>query len=126
MNLESFRNYCLTKKGAEETYPFGQQAVWFKVGGKAFAWTFVEAFKMEGEMKPPFTFVNLKCEPEQAILWREKNEGVKAGWHQNKKYWNSIFMGLDLSDTFIQEMIDHSYQVVVASLPKKTRTTLKL
>ena len=47
MDLSSFRQYCLSKKSAEETYPFGPQAMWMKIGGKAFAWTFVEPFKME-------------------------------------------------------------------------------
>lgn len=124
MNLEQFRTYCLTKKGAEETYPFGEHAMWMKVGGKAFAWTFVQDFKMEGEMRPPFYFINMKCDPEQAVIWREQFEEIEAGWHQSKKHWNTVFITGNLSDETFSELIDHAYEVVKKGLTKKQRAEL--
>ncbi len=126
MTFEEFKVYCLSKKGVEETYPFGDMAAWFKVGGKAFCWTFVEMFKMEDELKPAFTFVNCKCEPEKALELREQYDAVQAGWHQSKKHWNSVFMDGSLPDEEFKVMIDHAYQIVVASLPKKIQTELDL
>lgn len=123
MNLETFMAYCRDKKGAEEAFPFGPQAVWYKIGGKAFAWTFVESFKMDGEEKPPFTFINMKCDPEQAVEWREQHEAVQPGWHQSKKHWNSVFMDGDIPVN-LSEMLDHAYEVVFKSLPKKIKESI--
>lgn len=122
MNIEEFTAHCLTHHGAEETYPFGDQALWFKVKGKAFAWTFVKDYKMQGEMRPPYFFVNLKCDPEQAIGWREEHSSVEPGWHQSKKHWNTVFTE-DLPPNF-KEMITHAYEVVVSGLTKKLREEL--
>ena len=124
MEFETFKAYCLTKKGVEETYPFGDMAVWFKVGGKAFCWTFVEMFKMDEELKPAFTFVNCKCDPEQALTWREQFSAVRPGWHQSKKHWNSVFMDGSLPDEDFQMMLDHAYEIVVSSLSKKAQAEL--
>ena len=124
MNLEEFKQYCLVKKGVEETYPFNGEAVWMKVMGKMFAMTFVQDFKFNGEMAPPFLFVNLKCEPEKALELREQYSAVQPGWHQSKKHWNSVFIDGTLSDSMIRELIDHSYDIVVAGLPKKLKEEL--
>ncbi len=124
MTFESFTSYCLTKIGAEETYPFGDHAVWFKVGGKAFAWTFIKPFTFGDELGHPFMFVNLKCRPEEANAMREAYQAIKPGWHQNKKHWNSVFMDGSLSEDKIRELIDQSYEVVVDGLPKKVQASL--
>ncbi len=124
MTFEEFKTYCLSKKGVEETYPFGDMAAWFKVGGKAFCWTFMEMFKMEEELKPAFTFVNCKADPDLALEWREKYDAVKPGWHQSKKHWNSVFMDDSLSDEDFKMMIDHAYDLVYNSLPKKAQAEL--
>lgn len=124
MNLEKFRNYCLAKKGTTEDFPHGDIAAWYKVGGKMFAMTFIKDFKYEGEMKPPFTFVNLKCDPERAENLRESYPAIIPGWHQSKKHWNSVFMDGSLSDDLIEELIDHSYELVFQRLPKKLREAI--
>lgn len=80
-----------------------------------FALTNVEAF--EG--------INLKCEPELAAQLREEYPAVKAGYHMNKKHWNTIVMDGSIGDKLIQQWIDLSYDLVVASLPKKERAALK-
>ena len=124
MNFEDFRSYCLSKSGTTEDFPHGNTAVWFKVMGKMFAMTFINDFKFEGQMAAPFTFVNLKCDPEKALELREKFPAVRPGWHQNKKFWNSVFMNGSLSDEAFRSMIDHSYEQVVAGLTKKLKEEL--
>jgi predicted DNA-binding protein (MmcQ/YjbR family) len=115
LNIESFQKYCLSKKGVTEEFPFDNNTLVFKVMGKMFALTNVEAF--EG--------INLKCEPELAAQLREEYPAVKAGYHMNKKHWNTIVMDGSIGDKLIQQWIDLSYDLVVASLPKKERAALK-
>lgn len=115
MNIEQFRDYCLSKKGVEECFPFDESTLVFKVMGKMFALTGLnrEEFK-----------VNLKCDPERAILLREEFEEVQAGYHMSKKHWNTVsFEGL-LEDRMLLELIDHSYDLVVKTLKKKDRELL--
>ncbi|MDN5203837.1 MmcQ/YjbR family DNA-binding protein [Fulvivirgaceae bacterium BMA10] len=119
MTLDTFKTYCLSKKGVEETYPFKGEAVWMKVMGKMFAMTFVREFTFDKEIAPPFHFINLKCDPERAEILRTKHAAIQPGWHQSKKHWNSVFMDGSLSDDMIKELIDHSYDIVCESLPKK-------
>ena len=125
MTLRGFKSYCLSRKGAEETYPHGDMSVWYKVMGKSFAWTFVREFKFNDQLAGPFTFINLKCEADRAIELRASYPSIIPGWHQNKKYWNSVFIDGSLEDSLIQEMIDHSYDLIVAGLTKKERLALE-
>ncbi len=110
MNIEMFREYCLSKKGVEETFPFDEETLVFKVMGKMFAIT-----GLEHEV---FT-VTLKCDPDRAIELREEYPEITPGYHSNKKHWNSVFFEGDLDDAFLCELIDHSYNLVIKGLPKK-------
>lgn len=116
MNLESFRKYCLSKKGVTEDTPFDETTLVFRVGGKIFALTDMERI--------PFRF-NLKCDPEFAIELREKYECVTPGWHMNKKHWNTVEPDSGISDKSIMEMIAHSYELVLNSLSKKEKEKIK-
>ena len=109
-------DYCMNKLGTEETYPFGEETLVFKVGGKMYALS-------SPEKVPPS--VNLKCDPERAMELREQYEAVQPGYHMNKKHWNTIQLDGSLPANEIRELIDHSYDLVVASLPKKAREELK-
>lgn len=112
MDIESFRDYCLTKKGVAEELPFGPDTLVFKVMGKVFALTGLERL-------PPQ--VNLKCAPERALALRESYEGaIIAGYHMNKAHWNTIILD-QVPPKLILELIDHSYDLVVAKLTKKLR-----
>jgi predicted DNA-binding protein (MmcQ/YjbR family) len=113
MDIEAFRLYCLSKPGTAEECPFGPDTLVFKVKGKIFALCSIDAF---GD-------VNLKCDPEKAVTLREQYEQVKPGYHMNKTHWNTVTLE-GLSKSFIHELIDHSYDLVKASLPKKTREEL--
>jgi len=116
MNIEDFRNYCLAKACATEGFPFDKTTLVFKVCNKIFAITGLER-------QPPA--VNLKCNPEKAIELREEYEGViLPGYHMNKKHWNTVQI-TNLSEKFMSKWIDHSYDLVVSSLPKKMKDLLK-
>jgi predicted DNA-binding protein (MmcQ/YjbR family) len=111
MNMEELREYCLRKAGAEESFPFGEQTLVFKVGGKIF----LLASLAEGNR------FNAKCDPDRAVELRERYEEVQPGYHMNKRHWNTVRMDGGLKAKEIREMIDHSYEIVVDALPKKVR-----
>jgi predicted DNA-binding protein (MmcQ/YjbR family) len=111
VNIEDLRDYCLQKPGATESFPFGEDTLVFKVGGKIFLLTGLE----DGNR------FNAKCDPELAVELRERYTEVQPGYHMNKKMWNTVFMDGALTKKQLIEMIDHSYELIVKSLPKKTQ-----
>jgi len=115
MNIESYRDYCLAKPGVSESFPFDEEVLVFKVMDKIFALTDVDTFAS----------INLKCDPDKAIELREEYPAVQPGYHMNKKHWNTVQMDGSLSDSFICELIDHSYNLVVKGLPKKVQAELQ-
>lgn len=115
MNVEAFREFCLAKKGVTEAFPFDAHTLVFKVMDKVFALISLERM-------PPQC--NLKCHPERAIALREEYDGtIIPGYHMNKKHWNTLFLE-QLPPRLIEELITHSYELVVAGLPKKRREQL--
>jgi predicted DNA-binding protein (MmcQ/YjbR family) len=115
MNLEVFVEYCLSKKGVTESFPFGGDTLVFKVMNKIFA--------LSGIDTVPFK-ANLKCDPDWAVELREAHEDILPGYHMNKQHWNTVNMEEQLDESLIRKMIDHSYDLVVKSLPKKDREIL--
>lgn len=112
MNIEDIRNYCLSKKGSAESFPFDDDTLVFKVLDKAFALT--------GITSDPLA-INLKCNPEIALELREKYPSVAPGYHMNKKHWNTVTLDGSVPDLLIKQWIDDSYQLVVNGLSKKQR-----
>jgi len=115
MNIEQAREYCISKRGIEETFPFDDVTLVFKVKGKMFALLSLD----KG------TSINLKCDPEKALQLREQYEDITPGWHMNKKHWNTVNYSSVLPDSLVRELIDHSYELVVSSLTKKLQKELK-
>lgn len=115
MNIEELRDYCLLKPGAAEGFPFGEDTLVFKVAGKIFLLTGLEA----GDR------FNVKCDPELAVELRERYTEVQPGYHMNKKMWNTVYMNGSLTQKQLYEMIDHSYNEVVKSLPKKIQAEIQ-
>jgi len=115
MNIEQLQEYCLQKPGVEESFPFGPDTLVFKVGGKLFL--------LAGLDSEPLQF-NVKCDPEKAVELREEYACVLPGYHMNKKHWNTIIIDGSVPTRLLREWIDHSYQLIVLSLPKKTRDAL--
>jgi predicted DNA-binding protein (MmcQ/YjbR family) len=116
IDLESLRTHCLRHPGTTEDSPFGENVLAYRVGGKIFALTDVENFPSS---------VNLKCDPERAVELRERYDGVLPGYHMNKKHWNTVMLDGSVPDREVREMIDHSYELVRASLKKAVREALK-
>jgi predicted DNA-binding protein (MmcQ/YjbR family) len=115
MDLAKFREYCLSKPEATEGTPFGPDVLVFKVGGKIFALASLD--------EVPAT-ANLKCDPDLALELRDRYEQVTAGYHMNKKHWNTVEIESGIPDVELRKMIDHSYELVVKSLPRKAREKL--
>lgn len=113
LNVESFRDYCLSKKNVTESFPFDETTLVFKVENKMFALVSLDT--------PEFR-VNLKCEPEQAIMLREEYpEEITPGFHMSKTHWNTIIPNFKVTAQLMCELVDESYKQVLLTLPKKTR-----
>jgi predicted DNA-binding protein (MmcQ/YjbR family) len=107
---------CLGLPAAEETYPFGEEVAVIKVGGRMFA--LVPLSEGPGS-------VNLKCEPERALELREAYAGIRPGYHQNKRHWNTVDLDGSVEDEVVRGLIEDSYDLVVAALPRAVRAELK-
>lgn len=115
MHVEDFRNYCLSKKGVTESFPFDENTLVFKVMGKMFALKSLTRLPSQA---------NLKCDPERAILFREEYDGtIIPGYHMSKKLWNTVLLE-EVPDPLIIDLIDHSYNLVVSKLTKKAQAEL--
>jgi predicted DNA-binding protein (MmcQ/YjbR family) len=115
MQVDAFREYCLKKPSVTEGLPFGPENIVFKVGGKMFALLALNEI-------PPAA--NLKCDPDRALDLRDRYEDVRPGYHMNKKHWNTVQLVGGIPDSEIRKMIDHSYDLVVQSLPKRAQEKL--
>lgn len=115
MNIEEFRNYCLSKKEVTETFPFDDVVLVFKVNNKMFAST---------SLKREVFTVNLKCDPEYAIELRERYPEVQPGFHMNKKHWNTVAFEESLDYQILMDLIDHSYEMVMKGMKKADRERL--
>jgi predicted DNA-binding protein (MmcQ/YjbR family) len=102
MNIESIREYCISKKGTTESFPFGEDTLVFKVHEKIFA-----LVNLNGDLS-----INLKCEPSLAIELRERYSSVTSGYHMNKKHWNTINLDGSVPDKEVFYWIDNSYDLV--------------
>ena len=115
MNADDLRRCCLGKPGALEDFPFGEQVSVFKVAGKMFALSDLDGMPLE---------VSLKCDPELAQALRAQHPAIRAGYHLNKRHWNTVTMDGTIDDDEIEEMIQDSYDLVVASLTRAQREGL--
>lgn len=115
MNIEAYRNYCLSKKGVTEELPFDDNTLVYKVMGKIFTIADIDNFES----------FNVKCNPALANQLRETYGGVTPGYHMNKKHWNTIITDGSIPDQLLYRWIDDSYNLVVTGLPKKDQEMLK-
>lgn len=116
MELDDIREYCLSKPASEETLPFGPDVLVFKVAGKIFLLLPLDTEELQ---------FNAKCDPEEAEELRERYPNVQPGYHMNKKHWNTITVDGSVSSALLKKWIDQSYELVVKSLPVKTREKLQ-
>lgn len=114
MNIEEFRDLCLSFPGVTEGLPFGPDVLVFKVMNKMFALTNIDEFE----------YINLKCDPDRAMILREQYEEINPGYHMNKQHWNSVYMTGHLEDSLIRELTTDSYNLIVEKLPTKKKDKL--
>ena len=116
MNIEEVRAYCLSLKGVTESFPFDETTLVFKVLGKMFALIGLEKMPLQ---------INLKCDPERSVSLREEFDGlIIPGYHMNKTHWNALYVE-KLPVRMVVDLIDHSYEVVVAKMTKKMKAQLE-
>lgn len=110
---EDVRSLCAVLKGATSDYPFGPEAQVFRVGGKIFA------LLSETDER-----LSLKCDPALAEILRQNFVDVIPGYHLNKRHWNTVVLGASVPDSQIEELVRHSYEIVLSSLSKKARASI--
>lgn len=115
MNVEDFREYCLQKQHVEESFPFDDTTLVFKLNNKIFALLSLNDLKNS---------CNLKCDPEKALELRASYQGIVPGYHMNKKHWNTVSLNSDVADQLIYDLIDHSYGLIFKSFSKKVQKEL--
>lgn len=115
MDLPDLIAHLRSKPGVSEETPFGPDVLVYKVGGKMFALT------DPGEFPPR---VNLKSDPDRAVALRDQYEAVLPGYHMNKRHWNTVVLDGSLPRRLIRGLADHSYDLVVSSLPAKVRNEI--
>ena len=115
MNIEQYRSYCIAKKAVTESFPFDEKTLVFKVMNKMFALSGLDNWE-KGEPR-----INLKCNPDKSLELRGEYESINPGWHMNKTHWNSVVADGTVSLKLFKELVDHSYDLIVKSLPKKTQ-----
>ncbi|MET8506185.1 MmcQ/YjbR family DNA-binding protein [Streptomyces sp. NPDC004787] len=114
MTPEQLRAFCLDFNGATEEFPFRPEISVFKVAGKMFALATLDADPLS---------VNLKCDPDEAVRLRGEHPAITPGWHMNKRHWNTVRVG-ELPDRLVRELVEDSYDLVVAGLPRAVRLRL--
>ena len=114
MNLEDYRNFCLSLAATSESTPFDENTLVFKVLDKMFVLTNLHTFAS----------VNLKCDPEKAIELREKYDFILPGYHMSKKHWNTVQNPAYVDEHLLKEMTLESYRLVVSKMPKKDQSLL--
>ena len=115
MNIEEIREYCISKPGVTEGFPFNDTALVFKVAGKMYALL---------DLSVDSRGITLKCDLELAIELRELHPEVTPAWHFNKQHWNGIDLKGGISNNQLKEWINHSYTLVVESMPKSKKEAL--
>ncbi|MFC1411683.1 MmcQ/YjbR family DNA-binding protein [Streptacidiphilus sp. N1-12] len=115
MTPDALKTACLELNGAEETFPFNPETSVFKVGGKIFALTALEGKPLQ---------ISLKCDPEVAVQLREAHPAITGGWHLNKRHWNTVTLDGSISDQLLLEMLEDSYDLIVAKFPRKQQLVL--
>lgn len=127
MNQNEVKDYLLSKPEAEEDFPFGPDTMVFKVKGKMFALLSY----CNGSIPDKRPQMNLKCDPLEAIQLRDVFDDVIAGYHMNKKHWNTLYLSdadnaSDLPDSEVQRQVDNSYRLVVKGMTKAQRSSLEM
>ncbi|GAA4523127.1 MmcQ/YjbR family DNA-binding protein [Amycolatopsis samaneae] len=115
MKAAELKKVCLELTGAREEFPFGEENSVFKVAGKMFALSPLRQRPLR---------VSLKCDPDVAVQLRGQYPAVTAGYHLNKRHWNTVLLDGSVPDGLVREMVEDSYDLVVAGLPRREQEKL--
>lgn len=124
MDNVQVKNYLLNKPFTQETYPFGEGVAVFKVKNKMFATLAIGKMGKGEEGNQDIWWVNLKCDPQEAIMLRDVFTAVIPGYHMNKVHWNTIKLDGTIPDGEVERMMDNSYMLVVNNMPKKDQQSI--
>lgn len=119
MNIESYFEYCLSKKGVTEHFPFDKDTLVFKVGGKMFALASLKEWEAQNAA------VNLKNDPDRNEELRANYDGINPGYHMSKIHWITVAVNKGIPDAFVRQLIDESYDCVYNGLTKKIRAQIE-
>lgn len=119
MDVHVIYDYCLNKKGTVEDFPFDEETLTFKVGGKIYLLLNLTKWEQGN------CFINLKCDPERAEELRADYNEITPGYHMSKKHWNSVQLGGGVQWSLLKDLIDHSYELVYNSLTKKLKEEIE-
>ena len=125
MKYKACQKYLLTKPESIEDYPFGPDVAVFKVKGKMFATLAYSNIELNGK-KQKQARMNLKCDPNQALMLREIFSAVLPGYHMNKKHWNTLCLDGSIPNTEIKAMINHSFSLVINSLKVPIKNSIRI
>ena len=115
MTLEAFISFASQLPASWSDYPFDQNTLTLKIGPKIFAITDTADFNA----------ITLKCETDRILLLQASYEGVRPGYHMNKKHWITVVVNSDVSPTLIKDLIQNSYKLVFKSLNKNQKSLLQ-
>jgi len=118
MTITDFYDFCLSKKGVTEHFPFDEDTLVFKVGGKMFALSSLNGWEKGSPS------INLKCDQERALELRAQYDGIVPGFHMSKTHWNTVTVKGDVPAKLLRELISHSYELVFSSLTKKLQAEI--
>ena len=119
MNIQQLYEFCQSKKGVTEHFPFDEDTIVFKVGGKMFCLTSLKQW----ELQEPS--LNLKCDPVLAIELRATYEAIEPGYHMSKLHWNTVNFNSDVNDVMMCKLINDSYDLIFKSLTKKIQLEIQ-
>ncbi|GHF08146.1 DNA-binding protein [Amycolatopsis deserti] len=116
MTPGELKRLCLSLPGAREEFPFGEANSVFKVAGKMFALSPLASRPLR---------VSLKCDPDLAVQLRRDHPAITAGYHLNKRHWNTVVLDGSVPEDLVREMVEDSYDLVVAGLPRREQEKLQ-
>ena len=117
MDFDEARHYLLARPDAREDFPFGGDVYVYKIRDKMFA-----TLAYRGELAN----MNLKCDPEEAMVLRDIFTAVVPGYHMNKAHWNTVILDGSIPNGELERMIDRSFGLVVKGLKKSERQSLEI
>lgn len=125
-NMDDIKLYLLAKPQVMEDFPFGKEVSVFKVYHKMFALLSTGKIDKPHSDKAAHWWLNLKCEPQEALMLRDIFPSVIPGYHMNKLHWNTVILDGSIPLGEVERMIDNSFSLVVNKLPKKQQSAIQL